>query len=739
MNRNLLSSSVRSATFRGLAGVSAGAFALCLAATGSAFGRVSNVAINMAVPSVPGAVQTGTVPGSTKLRMTLTLSPANRAAFEDMARQVSDPRSPNYHHFMTPTQIGAKFGPSTSTVNAAVSYLKSKGMTVSLTADNHMAIVFSGTATQVQNAFSIKLATYKAASRADGGRLTFFSYTSAPKLPSTFASTVVAIDGLQSAFCPVKRSTLTPSQTRTLYQSAALYPTYKGENINVGITNYDGYRLSNLPLFYSTYGLATPAGGVGSNVTKVSYNGLDGNTADAEGEGDLDIQLALAVAPLCNLYIYDAGGTSDYVNDYLGPITLEAQQNTADIISESYGYPTSESTRSIIQSAHDQHVSMTLQGITYMLASGDYGTDLLGNDYPNFDPEILLVGGTVATVDAAGNRQAEDGWDGSGAGYSTFDISFNKRPSYQVGTGVPTGTTYNFRLFPDLALHAIGSRDDSTEGYDFVFDGALSGVSGTSASSPTFAGNLALVLQSLIAQGGADPAPNGRYRLGRINDFIYDLDGDPSVFYDVTTGDAGPLPNGVEAVGKVGWDFVTGFGAPSASGLMNAFISGASNVVKDAASSAGLYTITSPTLTLGTVVGGDVTSLPSTDGVSYQIQSVKQTGLGQVAAATVSIPLQTQKTRRSAAVNLALSLPAKATGYLYLLNASTGAYDLVSTIAGTGAMTTTNVALDVSANTYISGNTVTALVRSLIPSRLGSLPFTMSVDQLTVTERVARS
>ena len=79
---------------------------------------------------------------------------------------------------------------------------------------------------------------------------------------------------------------------------------------------------------------------------------------------------------------------------------------------------------------------MSAQGITYMAASGDSGTTLEPYSYPNYDPEVLMVGGTVATTDASGNRTSEPGWASGGGGWSTNTATFNTLPSWQHGNGV---------------------------------------------------------------------------------------------------------------------------------------------------------------------------------------------------------------------------------------------------------------------------------------------------------------
>src|SRR5262249_47387342 len=149
--------------------------------------------------------------------------------------------------------------------------------------------------------------------------------------------------------------TLNPTQTRTLYNLAPAYNAgNNGQGRTVAISNWDGFRLTNVPLYYSQYNLPIPPGGVGANITVVTISGGSGSGVEG-AEGDLDIQMALGMAPLCNLRIYDGGGS-----DLIGVLTAEANDNLADTISESYGWSLPSSTAT---AAHNQHLAMSAQGI----------------------------------------------------------------------------------------------------------------------------------------------------------------------------------------------------------------------------------------------------------------------------------------------------------------------------------------------------------------------------------------
>jgi hypothetical protein len=203
---------------------------------------------------------------------------------------------------------------------------------------------------------------------------------------------------------------------------------------------------------------------------------------------------------------------------------------------------------------------MSAEGITYMAASGDSGTTIEPFSYPDYDPEVLAVGGTIANVDpVTGVRVSEVNWTGGGGGWSTKAVAFNKRPSWQVGTGVPPITAVNDkRLVPDLAFHSSGTSG----AYLFFLNGGLTSAIGTSFASPVFVGHLQLVSQQVISLGGLAPDANGKRRFGRIQDLIYAQNGDPAIWFDIATGPSnGPLPSDQgSSFPGVGWDMCVGWG-----------------------------------------------------------------------------------------------------------------------------------------------------------------------------------
>ena len=520
----------------------------------SAFGRAhtSFTPLRKHAPDVVSrSMDLGRTDSNRVLHLAVSLPYGDPDGIGAYADSVSDPLSPNYRHFLTPEEVGARFGLADDQVQSVVDFLEASGFKINLVGKNHLSILAEGTVSHAERAFNTSFHEFQALRADEPGNTRYFSFTSEIKFPAALEAYVQDVTGLENFTKPQLRA-LTPTQTRTLYDTAPMYSAAKqGQGRTLAISNFDGFRLTNVPLYYTQYGLPAPTGGVGSNITVVKISGGAG-TGTPQGEGDLDIQMVLGMAPLCAFRIYDGGAS-----DLIGVLTAEVNDNLADVISESYGWNLPASTAT---SAHNLHLSMTAQGITYMAASGDSGTTLEPYSYPDYEPEVLSVGGTIATVNGSGVRTNEVAWSlsgglGGGGGWSTNTATFNVLPSWQHGTNVPT--TNNHRLVPDVALHAGGSG-----AYNFYLNGALSGAYvGTSFASPVFAGSLGVVEQQIISQGGLPANGAGKQRFGRIQDLIYAQNGRADVWHDITSGSIGTLPNGSTATAGTAWDYATGWGA----------------------------------------------------------------------------------------------------------------------------------------------------------------------------------
>lgn len=512
------------------------------------------VSLGKPLPEGPGHARAiEPMPRTERLNISVSLQYRDPVGMQRFVDQVANPKSPNYRHFLTPEEVGRRFGPTPETLRQVQAYLTQNGIRVNLVGKNGLTILAEATVGQAEAAFQTKLNCFEPSNQYPGLHGRLFCYATSPSVPAYLRPYILDVGGLESFTHPKPLNYVTPTQIQTLYDLAPMLSSgVQGQGRTVAISSWDGYRLANVPHEYSQFGLPAPSGGVGSNITVKTIDGGTGG-GNEQGEADLDIQSILAVSPQCNLVIYDGAG-----GDLINVLTHEANDNIADIISESYGWSIDPNTK---LSAHNLHLSMSAQGITYMAASGDSGTTL-SYVYPNIEPEVLMVGGTTNLTDVNGNRINETGWSGSGGGWAPTTDPFNTLPSYQAGNGVPTNIPY--RLIPDVALNA-----DPGSGYVVYLLGNFYVIGGTSGASPTFAGSLATSEQQLIANGSLPANATGTYRFGRIQDLLYSFNGSSSLFFDVTSGSNGKLPNGSTSQAGPGWDFVTGWGALDFNAFVN--------------------------------------------------------------------------------------------------------------------------------------------------------------------------
>jgi subtilase family serine protease len=175
-------------------------------------------------------------------------------------------------------------------------------------------------------------------------------------------------------------------------------------------------------------------------------------------------------------------------------------------------------------------------------------------------PEVVWQESSYTTPGASANSL----YAGSGGVSSVYAT-----PSWQTGTGVPSvdpfTTSGHHRYLPDVSLTAAGH-----DGYIMEQEGGLYLVGGTSASSPSFAGIMAIVNQRTGMRNGN---PNLRF---------YPLAVQASAaFHDVTTGtNAVPCAGGSSGCNTksgighmngysagVGYDLATGLGSVDAYNL----------------------------------------------------------------------------------------------------------------------------------------------------------------------------
>src|SRR5271167_1556747 len=323
----------------------------------------------------------------------LTVPTANQQkALKQLLAEQQDPKSANFHKWLTPEQYGDRFGLSQNDVQQIAAWLKSQGFSGVSRARGRNWVSFTGNAAQVQSAFGTEIHRYNL-----NGELHYANAT-APSIPAALSGVVTGIRGLHD-FRPrpmgIKRADpnyyssvfsaqfLAPGDIATIYDINALFTAgIDGTGQKLAVMGQTDIYLADIADFRSGFGLSaisctTNTSGV---ITACSdphlQYGLDGTdpglsaTGDIS-EADLDLEWAGAVARGAQLIFVNS--TDTFTSFYYA-----IDHNLAPVISLSYGvceFGDNTVLTSAGQPAADEIELMkaNTQGITFVNSSGDSG------------------------------------------------------------------------------------------------------------------------------------------------------------------------------------------------------------------------------------------------------------------------------------------------------------------------------------------------------------------------------
>jgi hypothetical protein len=597
----------------------------------------------------------GPVADSLKLEnITLTFKPTEeqQANLTALLAEQQDPSSPLYHLWLTPEQYAESFGLSANDVAAVVAWLQAQGFSGIQTARSRRWVSFSGTAAQVQSTFHAEIHNYSV----DGQ--TYYGPASEPAVPAALADVVQGLGSLDNyhlkprgVFRHVKADAepdftsylsgnnfVAPGDFATIYDVNALYsstPAIDGTGVSIAVMGqtalYSGgsditaFRLAaGLPANSPTMVLAT-----GSSNPGVRSGDID--------EASLDVEWAGAVAKNANIIFV-------YSTDVLSSSLPYAVDNKiAPVISISYGACEAQWGSSDLNNLVQLATQANSQGQTIVVAAGDSGaadcdyststsivysaTHGLAVDLPAALPYVTGMGGaefnegagnywkTAPTVDVLTSALSyipEKVWNDTSTTYGLLAggggaSTIYSRPSWQTGSGVFSSD--GKRDIPDVSLNASNVHEgllvcvqgSCVNGFRLSATNAtnpngLTVAGGTSAAAPTFAGIVALIVQS-----------TGSWQ-GNINPTLYSMAAtSPAAFHDITTGN-NIVPctsgsTGCPSGGQIGYSAGVGYDQASGLGSVDAY-----NLVM-AWGSSGAGNLPAPTLNTPTngLTGASVT------------------------------------------------------------------------------------------------------------------------------------
>ncbi len=135
----------------------------------------------------------GVVPADLSLNqftLVLSRSPQQQQAFEQFLADQQNPASPSFHHWLTPAEVGQRFGLADEDLATITNWLQSQGLHVNWIAPSHVFIGFGGQAATIGRAFQTELHYYSVRGQQ---RL---SVNSDPMVPAAILPAIKAVRGL---------------------------------------------------------------------------------------------------------------------------------------------------------------------------------------------------------------------------------------------------------------------------------------------------------------------------------------------------------------------------------------------------------------------------------------------------------------------------------------------------------------------------------------------------------------
>lgn len=107
------------------------------------------------------AVRIGPHPANAQIELTVSLKLRNLNKLRHFLRNVQNPRSANFHHFLTPEQFTEKYGPTKKQVASVVAFLESQDIEVKDVSPNRILIHTRGSTADYSHAFGVRINDYR--------------------------------------------------------------------------------------------------------------------------------------------------------------------------------------------------------------------------------------------------------------------------------------------------------------------------------------------------------------------------------------------------------------------------------------------------------------------------------------------------------------------------------------------------------------------------------------------------
>jgi subtilase family serine protease len=560
-------------------------------------------------PAVNESTDLGPAPAGTRLdRMLLLLEPSTpqRQALDAELADQLDPKSSDYHHWLTTGAFADAYANSRPDVNAIASWLESHGFAAAPLPSGRGWIEFSGTVAQVEEAFQTRV---HAIATASGTRPVLVEAIAVPGALRPLIHGLVSLDGVIAAPAmtapePIAGSTAELARTTSALQAKALSPQLaaqllhldslqtsgvNGKGETIAIAARSNVETRDVAEFRATFGLTASA-------LQIVPNGADPGRTSDEAEAVLSAAWAGAAAPGAQILLVPAGTTSatDGLDLSLAAIVDEAVAHTVAVGFSACEASLSEARQAFYAAVYRQAAA---EGMAIVAAAGDngasacqatgagaantgYGVNALASTPWNTSVGVaaLAESGTTADGHSLAGWSPVSAADPANAGGGGKSLLYSAPAWQPLPAQDSTGAGGYARLMPDVALPtAVDSGLNRGLAYCLsrsatgsVSSGGCVAVrsGGSAAAAAMFAGIASLLAAKDGPQGNLAPE-------------LYELSRRGGIFNDVQEGSnklfcaAGSTE--CDAIGQIGftavagYDMATGLGSVDAQKLVSAW------------------------------------------------------------------------------------------------------------------------------------------------------------------------
>lgn len=346
----------------------------------------------------------------TALRLGLKRTPERQRAFDAYLRELRDPTSPNYQRWLTPSEVGERFGASDADIEAISGWLRDQGLKVESLSNSRTSLRFSGTAAAIGSAFDTELRWYETADRQKR-----MAPARDPRIPAALADAVDGVVGLSEVrFEPLGRigrldslpaDGTRPALTNCQGGDCAYFVTpgdfakiynlegpkaqgFDGRGQTIAVLGRARVHNGDIQAFgermkvpMKTPKVIIAEGGVdpGPAATTCGTSGSpscddpDELTGD-QGEATLDVTRAGSVAPGAEIKLV-ISGRNDNVDGLIHALihAIDHEPLEANIISISFGSCEAANSQALGDALDDAFAQAAMQGQSVFVSSGDAG------------------------------------------------------------------------------------------------------------------------------------------------------------------------------------------------------------------------------------------------------------------------------------------------------------------------------------------------------------------------------